>query len=77
MENSSWKFRSYLRKIMLQMSNLIDMSEQVEMVLKMGYKELMGFYTSVVGVKNVIQYEDFSVDGVDEGNEALEEARRI
>ena len=77
MENSSWKFRCYLRKIMVQMSNLIDMSEQVEMVLKMGYKELMGFYTSVVGVKNVIQYEDFSVDELDEGNEALQEASRI
>ncbi len=62
---------------MVQMSNLIDMSEQVEMVLKMGYKELMGFYTSVVGVRNVIQYEDFSVDEVDEGNEALQETRRI
>lgn len=62
---------------MMQMSNLIDMSEQVEMVLKMGYKELMGFYTSVVGVKNVIQYEDFSVDELEEWNEALQEASRI
>ena len=44
---------------MIHMSNYFDMTDKVQLIFNMNYKELMMFYMRVVGAKNILRYEKF------------------